>query len=1819
MLTLMEKKNADNLRKSNSAGILSIRDSIQLRESERLASFSSSSSSSSSSTRGIPIILWEGCIVWKIPFNGKSIPELRQVAIKRASRPGPHAIPVHVVDASGETVIPIAYISSPPTLTWHNPNKSGEYRNARELILSDDAHLLRGRETAAFQKLQRRGIKLPPDENSFSVISAARTLDIATDTDDSARNLYDAIEVIIMIMQDCGLHTMSASASDSEQFDGDESHLPMPLPIPSQSPQQKGLGGGLFGRSNRLTGSNAPIVPSIPSPEHGSGYSPENYLNYDSQQQQQQFDVNKTMSMAMGLPPPPPLTDLPSDYNNAQQMNYTSNHNQNTYEQPDIHMSELNAHLFSACEQGDVATVTTLLQTGADVNVIDESTYDTPLIIACRSGFPKLAQVCLDFGGKNDPYNGSYGQTALHEAVGSEKHECCCVLLDTAAQSGADHVIANLPDSSGCTPLHTACSLDLTEIAELLLGHGADVFIKDTQGSSVIHFCAFHGQKASLALMLDHGADTLIDTVDKSGNTPLHLASYNGHLSCVRLLVETAADVMARNHDSSTAYDLASSQGHHQVGLLLLEYQEHHQSAVKVSKSLPVSFQVTDKVLGRDGDQKISSLDISPMIARAPSSSVDLSGDFTVEVRQVQAYEELENVQGNRSTKMNMNMSPSIKSSRKGANASPLPRPHTSPMAPGATTPSKRTVFSPPTTPNTYRVVSDRRSESRIRTHSLSSSSQGLSPVPATVHGYGNRRDHVHSIGDTQDSEREIQYANDGYHEMHARYDDLVTVETDATSTHLYEQHQQHHQQYDYDSLAYSNQHSSLGNLPPVPEAHDPSTTPVQKNLHQLFTSSADKRQLGQEHGQYYENNSDLRDDDHLHHYDEQGQYYDYGGYDESTIPAETFNLDGVEWCSFYTTDGHQYFIQYPSGESQWNDPRWRDDGEYDGGGRDEMYIEHENMDSAPPPPPLDTTPSVRVRSTPRSKWSNSNYNNQNSNTMNPGIKSKINQLEKSKMSNHIPPATSTKRVSITLNNQFEVEEKHDHAESKVSLSDSHLRDRDGYTSAKRTPKENKSSKDKSKQKEIRVSAKDIVKYTDMIKAGSTLRQTRRQMELDGATKEAVMLLVRLSDSLEIERHESKDECAPSKECKDNSNVVVSVSADENKIGITESKSAAKLLSTSDDSSSSCVPPPPPPPPPSMLSIELKKESLSSPMNIAAAAAAAAMTSRLCTPITSDIDDSENKVIGTPSTKAKEEITKIEMNSSITCDSQDNKVAVIQKESIDDLKKDAICGPFARMLSVGVPQEAVLQKMAIQGVDETGIMRMKMCLGLVTSSVTSKKSSNVPNDLDGSVVNETSSSAAIKDDPKYTKYFKMASFGIPPGAVESKMKMDEIPANEVEAVIQVMLGVDDRESSNDDVSSNNGGSDDASNTRRPSVPLQKVHWNTLPAEKLTNSIWANNDSSPKHAIKDMDLEEIEKLFKANPDKGKAAAKERKVPTQLQLKFLDGKRAQNVTIGLAQYKVFKEDDEGYSRLFAAVCSHACYSNEPDLTQDHLENLENLLPSDIEQQAINRLTNPKTKKLSEFPHQAEKFLVESSTYLPELRSRLRCTIIASSFGSSCLKLNESISTLLDVCNLILSSDQLSRIMQKMLAVGNIMNQGTHRGQATGFTLDSLMKMVNTKGVDKKTSILDYVVKSTIEKGDEQLLMLDDDLLLIQKHVKLSSKDLSVEVGMMDRDNRLMEKELKNTGELVAKSGHSEGEERCKMAEQYCISLKEEMDSFSEDYSELTRLNQIRARKSTAIMEYFGEDPEVCDTPNIFSVLTSFYTSIIKSREKMKNIVG
>ena len=50
-------------------------------------------------------------------------------------------------------------------------------------------------------------------------------------------------------------------------------------------------------------------------------------------------------------------------------------------------------------------------------------------------------------------------------------------------------------------------------------------------------------------------------------------------------------------------------------------------------------------------------------------------------------------------------------------------------------------------------------------------------------------------------------------------------------------------------------------------------------------------------------------------------------------------------------------------------------------------------------------------------------------------------------------------------------------------------------------------------------------------------------------------------------------------------------------------------------------------------------------------------------------------------------------------------------------------------------------------------------------------------------------------------------------------------------------------------------------------------------------------------------------------------------------------------------------------------------------------------------------------------------------------------------------------------MLSNDKLAKILQKMLAIGNLMNQGSSgyaKQQAAGISLDSLVKMIQTKGI-------------------------------------------------------------------------------------------------------------------------------------------------------------
>lgn len=161
--------------------------------------------------------------------------------------------------------------------------------------------------------------------------------------------------------------------------------------------------------------------------------------------------------------------------------------------------------------------------------------------------------------------------------------------LFQAAQSGdaakvkdivtAHPQLANTENQDGLTPLGYASHFGKAEAARVLLELGADVNavshsrIPFIPSNTALH-AAIAGERSLevIKLLLAHGADTAI--VDSNGHTCLHSAAFHdNNLEMIRLLMEHGADVHAAAEDGETALALAIRQGHENVANLLREYE----------------------------------------------------------------------------------------------------------------------------------------------------------------------------------------------------------------------------------------------------------------------------------------------------------------------------------------------------------------------------------------------------------------------------------------------------------------------------------------------------------------------------------------------------------------------------------------------------------------------------------------------------------------------------------------------------------------------------------------------------------------------------------------------------------------------------------------------------------------------------------------------------------------------------------------------------------------------------------------------------------------------------------------------------------------------------------------------------------------------------------------------------------------------------------------------------------------------------------------------------------------------------------------------
>lgn len=160
---------------------------------------------------------------------------------------------------------------------------------------------------------------------------------------------------------------------------------------------------------------------------------------------------------------------------------------------------------------------------------------------------------------------------------------------------------------------------------------------------------------------------------------------------------------------------------------------------------------------------------------------------------------------------------------------------------------------------------------------------------------------------------------------------------------------------------------------------------------------------------------------------------------------------------------------------------------------------------------------------------------------------------------------------------------------------------------------------------------------------------------------------------------------------------------------------------------------------------------------------------------------------------------------------------------------------------------------------------------------------------------------------------------------------------------------------------------------------------------------------------------------------------------------------------------------------------------------------------------------------------------------------------------------------------------------------MNEGSHAGEAAGFALESLPRLWSTKGSDKKTTVLDFVVRMVLAK-DPDLAELPNNLVVVSKC------RASVQSDLMNRVQRIQLR-LKKQLPYVQGASLYETKEANERFAQHVRGVENHV-------AMLVQNKEALVERSESLAKYWGEDPKTFTTERVFNVLHDFCVAFTNS---------
>jgi hypothetical protein len=269
--------------------------------------------------------------------------------------------------------------------------------------------------------------------------------------------------------------------------------------------------------------------------------------------------------------------------------------------------------------------------------------------------------------------------------------------------------------------------------------------------------------------------------------------------------------------------------------------------------------------------------------------------------------------------------------------------------------------------------------------------------------------------------------------------------------------------------------------------------------------------------------------------------------------------------------------------------------------------------------------------------------------------------------------------------------------------------------------------------------------------------------------------------------------------------------------------------------------------------------------------------------------------------------------------------------------------------------------------------------------------------------------------------------------------------------------------------------------------LKALDWNKIEPAKILNTIWEKDMDETEIEFDEINFKEEFSLKPTVVKSSKSAAnkstkKQKKCYCELDLqrnitivlntilKNLNPKdKEKNKNQHLTESEKEKKIVDLINKLVEKI--EACETNDKELlTPNNIGLLIPILPSEA---VFNKVSKESAVLETEEDYDPADLFIIYIGVIVGYKERFQSILFKSEYKVTIKNIEIFIDYFNKGFDFILNSQNLKKLFEIMLAIGNYMNGITNRGGAFGFKIDSLTKFVELKSKDNKTTLLNYIV--------------------------------------------------------------------------------------------------------------------------------------------------